>query len=320
MHGGKLHSTDLKERSARAGFAGNRLNRMAERRDDVEFIDRLRQAAASRTVVFSGDAPVLKRNDGAGFDPLFTFAEAAKLGAVRETAFLGCDGEVALFATLVEMEAHENDAAREDVAVMDLRAVAAQDLLPADMLGAFGQAKSLMSWHARHRFCSNCGATSRVSEAGWRRTCDNCKANHFPRTDPVVIMLVTLGEDCLLGRQPSFPPGIYSCLAGFVEAGETLEDAVRREVWEEAGVPVGRVDYLASQPWPFPSSLMIGCVAEALSRDLTIDAKEIEDARWFSRPEIRLMLDKAHPTGLLTPSKIAIANLLMATWANCEIP
>jgi NAD+ diphosphatase len=320
MHGGKLHPIDLWERSARAGFADNGLNRMSERRDDVEFLDRLRRSTTSRTLVLSGEAPVLKRVGG-GYDALFTFSEAAGLGvAIQETAFLGCDADGALFATLIESEATESDSPpREDIALIDLRAIATQGLVSLGVIGALGQAKSLMSWHARHRFCSNCGAPSQVSAAGWRRTCAVCKTDHFPRTDPVVIMLVTEGGDCLLGRQHRFPPSVYSCLAGFVEAGETLEDAVRREVLEEAGIATGVVDYLASQPWPFPNSLMIGCIAHALSRDLTIDGKELEDARWFSRSDVLLMLDKAHPAGFLCPPKIAIANLLTTAWATGEI-
>ena len=137
------------------------------------------------------------------------------------------------------------------------------------------------SWHARHRFCANCGAPSRILAGGWRRGCDVCGAQHFPRTDPVVIMLVVDGDACLFGRGAAFAPKMYSCLAGFMEPGETVEDAVRREVAEEVGVGVGRVDYLASQPWPFPNSLMIGCIAEALTRELSLDDRELEDARWF---------------------------------------
>jgi len=200
-----------------------------------------------------------------------------------------------------------------------------QNLVPIEILGALGQAKSLMHWHARHRFCSNCGAPSGVCAAGWRRSCEACGAQHFPRIDPVVIMLVVDGPDCLLARhagsrRAAHPEGIYSCLAGFVETGETFEDAVRREVLEEVGIGIARVDYLASQPWPFPSSMMIGCIAQAASRELTIDPKELEDARWFSRQEAALMLGGAHPQGLACPPKLAIANLLIATWVAFEAP
>lgn len=308
--------------STRAGFSVNRLNRMSERRDDSAFIDGLKQAPASRSLVFSGDIPVLRRVDD-GYDALFTLDEAAALGAPGETAFLGVDGELALFAALIETEAPENAQGRSDIVMIDLRSIATQDLLPVEILGALGQAKSLMHWHARHRFCSNCGAPSRVAAAGWRRACDACGAQHFPRTDPVVIMLVVNDGDCLLGRhvgsiRAGYPEGMYSCLAGFVETGETFEDAVRREVFEEAGIRIGRVDYLASQPWPFPASLMIGCVAQAASREITIDAKELEDARWFSREEAALMLSNAHPAGLACPPKLAIANVLIAAWVAGE--
>ena len=203
--------------------------------------------------------------------------------------------------------------------MIDLRSLTTQGLVTAEITSALGQAKSLMYWHSRHRFCSNCGAPSHAASAGWRRQCTACQAQHFPRTDPVAIMLVTHGELCLLGRSARFAPGLYSCLAGFIEGGETFEDAVRREVSEEAGIAVGRVDYFATQPWPFPSSLMIAGVAEALDTELTIDRTELEDARWFDREEVRSMLRRNHPDGLICPPKLAIANLLLTTWAAMDV-
>jgi len=306
------------ERSAHAGFAVNPLNRMSDRRDDAAFIAALAALPVARSLVLSGDIPLLKRA-GETHEALFTFAEAAAFGTPRETAFLGCHGEDPIFATLIEAEAPENAQGDEGILQIDLRSMATQGLVSPDTLGMLGQAKSLMYWHARHRFCSNCGAPSRVSAAGWRRECDSCKAQHFPRIDPVVIMLIAHGDECLLGRQARFAPGMYSCLAGFLESGETVEDAVRREVFEEAGIRTGRVDYLASQPWPFPASLMIGCAGQALDRDLTVDKTELEDARWFSRQETNEMLAKTHPAGLFCPPKLAIANLLIHAWANGEI-
>ncbi|WP_036257195.1 NAD(+) diphosphatase [Methylocapsa aurea] len=322
MQEGSFRPPRPAERSASAGFAVNRLDRMSERRNDAAFIQELKQSGAARSLVLFGEIPVLKRG-AEGYDALFTAAEAERLGEARETVFLGHDGESALFAILIDADAPEIAQERDDIALMDLRQIATQDLAPAGILGAFGQAKSLMHWHARHRFCSNCGAPSRAFSAGWRRACDACGAQHFPRTDPVVIMLVVNGEDCLLGRhagsrRAGHPEGMYTCLAGFVESGETIEDAVRREVFEEAGIKAGRVDYLASQPWPFPASLMIGCIAQAPSRSLTIDAKELDDARWFSREEAGLMLADRHPAGLICPPKLAIANLLIAAWVAGE--
>ncbi len=322
MQDRSFHRRSREEASARAGFSGNRLNRLSERRDDKAFIDALKTAAATRSLVLSGDIPVLKQADG-GYDALFTLEEAAALGATREIAFLGVDGEQALFAALIDAEAPETAQGRSDIAAIDLRSIAAQDLLPVEILGALAQAKSLMHWHARHRFCANCGAPSRVAAAGWRRACDACGTQHFPRTDPVVIMLVVNDGDCLLARhvasvRAGYAGAVYTCLAGFVESGETFEDAVRREVFEETGISVGKVGYLASQPWPFPASLMIGCIALAAGRDIAIDPKELEDARWFSRQEAALMLSDAHPAGLSCPPKLAIANLLIAAWVADE--
>lgn len=174
-------------------------------------------------------------------------------------------------------------------------------------------AKAILGWHVSHRFCARCGAESTMAMAGWQRDCASCGGHHFPRTDPVVIMLITHGNSVLLGRSPGWPEGMYSCLAGFVEPGETIEAAVRREVFEEAGVRVGAVEYLASQPWPFPSSLMFGCRGEALGTALTIDPVEIEDARWVSREEITDAFAGQHPD-ILPARKGAIAHFLLENW------
>ncbi|WP_299852033.1 NAD(+) diphosphatase [uncultured Roseovarius sp.] len=174
-------------------------------------------------------------------------------------------------------------------------------------------AKSVLGWHVSHRFCARCGAESKQAQTGWQRNCTACGGQHFPRTDPVVIMLITQGNSVLMGRSPGWPEGMYSLLAGFVEPGETIEAAVRREVFEEAGVRVGQVGYLANQPWAFPSSLMIGCSGKALTREITIDPNEIEDARWFPREEILQAFAGRHP--VLAPARQgAIAHFLLRNW------
>ena len=196
-----------------------------------------------------------------------------------------------------------------------------QLLSPPD-LAIDGGARSLADWHARHRFCARCGAPTKLVKGGWQRHCDACGADHFPRTDPVTIMLVeheANGEQrLLLGRQPRFPPKMYSALAGFVEPGETIEEAVAREIHEEAGVRVRDVRYIASQPWPFPSQLMIGCTSMADDPELTIDTTELEDARWFTRAE----LEEARAAGeagtdlLYFPRPFALAHHLIAWWLD----
>jgi NAD+ diphosphatase len=155
-----------------------------------------------------------------------------------------------------------------------------------------------------------------MREGGWKRECPSCKAEHFPRIDPVVIMLVTKGDKCLMGRQSRFATGMYSCLAGFVEAAETIEDAVLREVFEEAGIRCTDVNYYMAQPWPYPSSLMIGCTARALTENIVVDRTELEDARWFDREEARLMLTRKHPDGFAGPHPFAIAHHLLGRWVH----
>ncbi len=203
--------------------------------------------------------------------------------------------------------------ARSPAGPADWRALA--ELSPADA-AIWGAARSLLAWHARHRFCSVCGAASALAKAGWARACPACGSEHFPRVDPVVIMLAVHGDTALLGRQPRFPPRRYSALAGFVEPGESLEEAVRREVMEEAGIPVAEVVYLASQPWPFPSSLMVACLARATGTAIALDERELDDARWFSRAEVAAALAGEPDAPFLAPPPFAIAHTLLAAWLD----
>ncbi len=322
----------FRELSAEIPFSGNDgLDRLSEKRDDEAFVAALRADPAALTLVFVGDAPV-SRQTAEGLDPWFSLAEAGRLGPVRETALLGRLAEGPRFALLLDESAAvtegEPDPAamvdrrprripgRPDYVLGDLRSLAAQGLVAGRPLAMLAQAKSLLYWHARHRFCSACGNPSHTSAAGWRRDCPACKAMHFPRTDPVVIMLAVDGDECLMGRSGRFGKGMYSALAGFLEPGETVEEAVRREILEESGILTGKVTYVASQPWPFPASLMIGCFAQALSREITIDQTELEDARWFTRDEVRTMLAGAHPLGLSAPQQVAIAHHLLRAWVS----
>ena len=193
----------------------------------------------------------------------------------------------------------------------ELRAIMTQVSARDAELAATG--RGLLEWHRTHGYCATCGAASNMAMAGWQRNCPACNRSHFPRTDPVVIMLITHGNKVLMGRSHAWPEGMYSLLAGFVEPGETLEAAVRREVFEESGIRVGQVRYLASQPWPFPASLMFGCAGEALNEDIVIDPKEIEDALWVSREEMLDVFEGVHPE-IKPARKGAIAHFLLENW------
>jgi NAD+ diphosphatase len=243
--------------------------------------------------------------------------------------FLGLDGGIARFAQDISLWSPEAGAEAVEGGVFDAsehrHPALPQDHVFAELRGAMTRltprdaelvatAKALLQWHASHGFCATCGAASDVAMAGWQRTCPSCGAHHFPRTDPVVIMLVTRGNSVLVGRSPGWPQGMYSLLAGFVEPGETLEAAVRLEVFEETGVGVGAVRYLASQPWPFPSSLMMAAFAEADGFEVRLDEDELEEVRWVTKDEVRAAL-----TGngdFLAPPPLAIAHTLLQSWVD----
>jgi NAD+ diphosphatase len=315
------------------GFAANPLDRVSERREDEVFLAELKRRPDARALIICRDTPILRKQTE-GLYPLFALEEIEALGQTRQIALLGLRPDGApVFAALMDDDVVilRSDASdgfldrrvliapgRDDLVLIDMRSIALQGLIAPELIGMFAQAKAVMHWHARHGHCANCGAPTRVAAAGWRRECDVCKAQHFPRTDPVVIMLAVDGDNCLLGRQARFPKLMYSCLAGFLEPGETIEDAVRREIFEEAGIQCGAVAYLASQPWPFPASLMIGCIAQAATRELKVDGVELEDARWFSRSEVAAMLEGRHPAKLAAPHPMAIANHIVRAWVEAR--
>jgi len=298
-------------------FVRNILDRAAHLRNDDAKLMALETHGDTRTYVVYRDSLVVKQ-DSDGPRALLRIDEALTFGANPGTIFLGLRDGAAVFGMGISAAAVENLLPRKDVAVNELRGMAMQGVVPPNQLSAIAMAKSLVNWHQRHAYCANCGTRTAMKEGGWKRECPSCKAEHFPRTDPVVIMLVTSGDRVLLGRQKQFLPGMYSCLAGFVEAAETIEDAVRREIFEESGIRCTDVNYYMTQPWPYPSSLMIGCTARAITEDIVIDRAELEDARWFDRAEATLMLRREHPDGLAGPHPFAIAHHLVGRWLESQ--
>mgnify|MGYP006167577033 FL=1 len=285
-------------------FAGSPLDRADHIRVDDEALAGLMNWRA-RVLLLDGLLPGVDETGGLVWGSLADVPEDAEL------VFLGMLDGKAHFAPV------PGEGADGPAYAMPRAWQLMTQLSPPD-LAIYGGARSLVDWHARHRFCARCGSSTKPVKGGWQRHCDNCGADHFPRTDPVTIMLVEHEDRLLLGRQPRFPPKMYSALAGFVEPGETIEEAVAREIHEEAGVRVRDVRYIASQPWPFPSQLMIGCTSVADDPELTIDTTELEDARWFTRAE----LEEARAAGeagtdlLYFPRPFAIAHHLVTWWLD----
>jgi NAD+ diphosphatase len=298
-------------------FISDVLDRAAHLRGDDAKLSALQQRGDAGAYVVYRDQLLVKPEDS-GFRALLGIEEALRFGANPGTIFLGLRDGAAVFGMGISTAAVEKLLGRPDIAVTELRGMAMQGSVPPRELAAIAMAKSLVSWHQRHGYCANCGTRTMMQQGGWKRDCPSCKTEHFPRTDPVVIMLVTSGDRCLLGRQKQFPTGMWSCLAGFVEAAETLEDAVRREIFEESGIHCTDVNYYMSQPWPYPSSLMIGCTARATSEVIEVDHSELEDARWFDRAEATSMLKRQHPDGLAGPHPFAIAHHLVGSWLQSD--
>ncbi|MFT4026933.1 MAG: NAD(+) diphosphatase [Novosphingobium sp.] len=288
---------------AAIAFAGSRIDRADHIRADPQALLALQDWRA-RLLLLDGLDPRVDAEGGLAWGSLADADPAAEL------VFLGLDpAGKGCFAPVPPAGSAAPGNPRMWLA---LAALSGEDL------AAYGTARSLVNWHARHRFCAVCGSPTQPAKGGWQRDCSACSAEHFPRVDPVTIMLVQHEDNLLLGRQPRFPQGNYSALAGFVEPGESLEEAVAREVHEEAGVVVRDVTYIASQPWPFPSNLMIGCLSHADDPALTIDRTELEDARWFTRAEVAEAIAAAdrgeNGTAFNAPGRQAIASHLMRWW------
>lgn len=275
-------------------YVTNSLDRCANQRTDADWLARQIGDPRARLVRINGDRTTIEGGRLATGTP----------AACSDPILLGVDGDgVPWFAAASTAE--EN--------LRDLRSIAMEQLLPEDQIGLLAQARSLVHWHERRSFCSNCGTRMASADAGYRRHCGSCGMDHFPRTDPVIIIVARHRGRVLLGRQRSWTPGMFSALAGFMEPGETIEAAARREVQEESGIAIGEVTYVTSQPWPFPASLMIGLIGEALTDDIRVDEKELEVARWFPFAEAQAMVDRTHPDGLWAANPMAIAHQLVRT-------
>lgn len=310
----RLFDAPLREPSQFVGYSGNRIDRRSEERADDSAATALADPSA-RLMLMRGGRVYLKLN-GAGFDPYYDAAESGPLRPKLEHAvLLGWTPAGPRLAVPAGLDPEELP---EGIKAIDYRSVNVQGLLDEEGLGAVAQGAALLAWHSSHRFCGRCGAPTEIRAGGYKRLCMSCNTEHFPRTDPVAIMLAVTADRCVLGRGAHFAPGMYSALAGFIEPGETIENAVRREVFEEAGIRLGRIVYHASQPWPFPYSLMIGCFGEALDEGLSFDGRELEDCRWFTRAEVRDILAGSSTSGIFVPPKAAIAHHLIRAWAESD--
>jgi len=299
-------------------FANNPLDRAGHLRNDPDWQKEQRQSENSLFVPFWHLQPLALPPIAADEGPDIGWLPASAFGALmaqeRPIIFLGLNKrEKPLFAVdISDLADPENSGPFANMGKFeDLRALAARGDMSTGDLAIMAQAKAMLDWHLRHRYCAQCGEQTDLLEAGYKRQCKSCNTEHFPRTDPVVIMLTIdpEGDRCLVGRQPGWPANMYSALAGFVEPGETIEQAVAREMMEEAGIEVDDVHYVATQPWPFPASLMIGCIATARTTDITIDGQELEEAKWVLRSDIEKSLNGHGPIGV--PPSMAIAHQLL---------
>ncbi len=298
-------------------FAGNPLDRGGDLRQDAAWLDAQAKHPDATAVAFWKGGPLVEDAPEGGARLAYLRADLARAavnGNENHILFLGLWKDAPVFA--VEFDGDADPAAGPLAGLgrfEELRGVAL--MLPGPETGICATAKSLFEWRRRHRYCSVCGHASEIADGGWKRVCPSCKVEHFPRTDPVTIMLPVYGDRCLLGRAPAWPAGRMSALAGFLEPGESIEEACARELKEEAGLIAKRVIYHSSQPWPWPSNLMIGLIAEVENDHAVADQSELEEVRWFTRDEIREML-KSEFGGVQAAPPLAIAHHLLKAWSE----
>ena len=288
-------------------FSGYPLDSCDELRGNDKLIAGFIHSKSARCIVFHGEVPLM--DISSGLEPAYLSFNDIEKEEISEKVFLGKDDKYSYFAVQLSHKLEETSSRK----YIDLRSIGRKVSIDGftGLPSLLARGKMLLGWHGRHQFCSNCGAKSHSRKGGYNRYCEQCDSEHYPRVDPVVIMMVIYDNKCLLGRSSYFMPGNYSALAGFMEPGETIEEAVRREVSEESGIRIGKVNYIKSQPWPFPSSLMIGTICEALNDTIKIDYNELEDAKWFDKETIRQVLKDGGNDHFRVPEKIAIARHLL---------
>ncbi|MFI4975204.1 MAG: NAD(+) diphosphatase [Caulobacterales bacterium] len=297
-------------------FAGNPLNRASDRRSDAAWVTAKLADPDSLAIAIWNGKPLVEDAKGGGVQIAYVRAAmAGELSAGDERLlFMGLWQDTAVFAVDLEGQTDPADGPLQGLGRFeDLRAIALT--LPGPDAAILATAKAMFEWRRRHRYCAACGAPSVPAEGGWKRVCPTCKAEHFPRTDPVVIMLPAKGERCLLGRQAAWPKGMYSALAGFLEPGESIEEACARELHEEAALRTVKVHYHSTQPWPYPSSLMIGLIAEVENEDASPDQTELDEVRWFTRDEAKKLI-RGEIADARAPGAMAIAFQLIKAWAE----
>lgn len=302
-------------------FAGNPLNRDSERRGDEAWLAEKLTDAESLAVALWNGKPLVE--DVLGEDGQPTGVQIAYLradlaqdlaGGNERLLYMGLWKDIAVFAVDVEGTADPAEGPLKGLGRFEELRGAAAAMPPADA-GILATAKSMFEWRRRHRWCSACGQKTEVSDGGWKRICTACETEHFPRTDPVAIMLALHEGKCLLGRQAAWPKGMFSALAGFIEPGETIEEACARELQEEAGLKATAVRYHSSQPWPWPGSLMMGLMADVENADAAPDQTELEEVRWFTKEEAQQLI-KGELEGVFAPPPLAIAHQLIKAWAE----
>ncbi|UPT64116.1 MAG: NAD(+) diphosphatase [Hyphomonadaceae bacterium JAD_PAG50586_4] len=292
-------------------FTRSPLDRAGHHRRDKAWLEAALAAPETQLVPFHRHQPFVMEEGGVVTPGWLNGAARSRIAPPDATAlFLGLDPNgAAHFALDIPDPAPLGDLGRfEDLRMLGPR-------LSRDELAILGPAKSIFEWHARNGYCANCGTPTLVVEAGWRRDCPSCSVEHYPRFDPVCIMVPTFGDKVFLGRQRAWPRGMHSALAGFIEPGEAIEEGVARETLEEAGLKVREVRMHSTQPWPFPHSLMIGVLCEVENDRETVDTTELESGRWFTRDEAKLLIAGKHPDAW-APPPFAIAHQLLKTWSE----